>query len=233
MCKYFQLHASFSLLSFFLPSFMLLNVHRRYMGGGWGGVEYLCPLPVNVKNFTTACRSLFILCPLPLHDCMQIAILLCPLPMSRTSRLHVRSLFILCPVPVNVKNFTTAHRSLFILCPLPVSRTSRLHADHYLSCVLCQCQELHDCMQITIYPVSFANVKNFTTACRSLSILCPLPVNVKNVTTACRSLFILCPLPMSRTSRLLTDHYLSCVLCQSVSRTLFSVLEAPLYPCGN
>ena len=150
------------LLSFF-SSFMLLNVHRRYRGGGWGGVEYLCPLLVTVKNFTTTCRSLSILCPLP----------------------------------VNVKNFTTTCRPLSILCPLPV------------------------------------NVKNFTTTCRSLSNLCPLPVNVKTFTTACRSLFILCPLPMSRTSRLHTDHYLSCVHCQSMSRTLFSVLGAPFYTCGN
>ena len=128
------------LLSFF-SSFMLLNVHRRYRGGGWGGVEYLCPLLVTVKNFTTACRSLLFYVP-------------------------------------------------------------------------CQCQELHDYMQITIYPVSFASQCQELHDCMQIAI-------------------ILCPLPMSRTSRLHTDHYLSCVDCQSMSRTLFSVLGVPFYPCGN
>ena len=121
------------LLSFF-SSFMLLNVHRRYRGGGWGGVEYLCPLLVTVKNFTTACRSLLFYVPCQcqeLHDYMQITI-------------------------------------------YPVSFAS-------------QCQELHDCMQITIYPMSFANVKNFTTSYRSLFIMRPLPVNVKNFIFSIRS----------------------------------------------
>ena len=67
--------------------------------------------------------------------------------------------------------------STCVLCQ-SMSRTSWLHADHY-------------------YPMSFANVKNFMTTCRSLFILCPLSVIVKNLTTVCRSLFTLCPLPVN------------------------------------
>ena len=169
MCKYFQLLPSFSLLSFFSP-FMLLNVHRRYRGGGWGGVKYLCPLPVNVKNLMTACRSLlsYVLCQCQeLHDYMQITIF----PVSFVSN---------CQEPHDCMQITIYPMSF-------ASQCQELHdctqITIYPMSFASQCQECHDCMQITIYPMSFANVKNFTTAYRSPFIMCPF------VASQCQELY--------------------------------------------